>query len=53
MYQGKRHEQKIKKAGNKEISVKKHKFTSSSTWGLVLRKRRKPIARAKKVDKIM
>jgi hypothetical protein len=21
-------------AGNKKISVKKHKFTSSSTWGL-------------------
>jgi hypothetical protein len=41
----------MKKAGNKKVSVKKHKFTSSSTRGLVLRSIRKPIAKAKKVGK--
>jgi hypothetical protein len=44
-------EQKIKKAGIRKCVTKKHKFTSSSTWGLVLRRGRKLIAKVKEVDK--
>jgi hypothetical protein len=44
-------EKKEKRAGSKKISVKKHKFTSSSTRGLATYTWEKSTAKVNKVDK--